>query len=135
MPNRFLKNLLISFVVVFALTVLYHQVLLGAQYNERLKAVSTVVNGQPQANFPAFLASVVLTALGYAWFVPTAAAGNRRYFVHAPLMGLATLGTFTFLAHSLVGAWDMWLTTSDLIFGLLTGVIMGAVFSFTEPKK
>lgn len=134
MPPRFLKNLVISFIVVFALTAGYHNVALGAQYGERLKAVSTIVDGKPQANFPAFLASVLLTALGYAWFVPAVGARNRQYIVHGAMMGLATLGTFTFLAHALVGGWDMWLTTSDFIFGLLTGLIMGGLFTFLEPK-
>lgn len=134
MPTKFWKHLAIAFPVVFAATVLYHRVLLGAQYSERLKAVSTVVDGQPTADFPSFALSILFTALGYAWFLPTAGAGNRRYLVHGPVMGLATLGTYTFLAHSLVAGWDMWLTISDLVFGLLTGLIMGGVFSWTERK-
>jgi uncharacterized membrane protein len=135
MPNKFLKNLAISFVVVFAATLLYHQVLLGAQYNARLKAVSTLVDGEPIAIIPALIVSILCTALGYAWFVPTAAAGNRQYLVHGALMGVATLGTYTFLARALVDGWSMWLTISDLVFGLLTGLIMGAIFLFTEGKS
>ncbi|HEV8234383.1 MAG TPA: DUF2177 family protein [Gemmatimonadaceae bacterium] len=135
MPPRFIKNFVISLVVVFALTAGYHNGLLGSQYHERLKPVSALdATGNPMADFSAFLLGIVVTALGYAWFVPVAGARNRMYPVHGAIMGLATLGTWTFFAHALVKGWDMWLTGSDFFFGLLTGLIMGGIFMFTEPK-
>ena len=135
MPPRFIKNFVISFVVVFAFTVLYHNVIFGAQYQEHLKTVTAYdASGKPAPDFMAFVLSILVTALGYAWFVPTAGARNRMYLVHGAFMGLATLGTYTFLAHALVKEWGMWLTGSDFFFGLASGLIMGAIFMFTEPK-
>lgn len=134
MPKNFIRNLVIAFVVVFVCTLLYHEVILGAQYHERLKAVSLVVDGKPVANMQGFVLSILMTALGYAFFVPVPAAAKPNYFVRGALMGMATLGTFTFLAHALVGGWGMWLTGSDFCFGLATGLIMGGVFTFTERK-
>jgi uncharacterized membrane protein len=135
MPSGFLKNFVISFVVLFVVTVVYHNVVLGAWYKVQLLNVSTVLNGEPQADFPAFLVAIVMTAIGYAWFVPTAGAGNRMYLLHGALMGMATLGTFTFFARALVGGWNLWLTGSDFFFGVLSGLIMGAVFMFTEKRR
>ena len=136
MPPKFWKHLAISFVVVFAVTLLYHQVIFGAQYAERLKGVSTMVNGTPTPRFPAFIGSIFLTALGYAWFMPLAGLSSRgQYLLHGAVMGLATLGTYTLLAHALINVWDTWLAGSDLAFGLLSGLIMGAVFMFTDKGK
>jgi uncharacterized membrane protein len=135
MPPRFIKNFVISFIVVFAFTAVYHNVLLASEYQQRLKPVAPLdASGNPAADVQGFILSIVVTALGYAWFVPAAGAGNRLYLLHGAIMGLATIGTFTFLAHALVRGWDMWLTGSDFFFGLLTGLIMGGIFMFTEPK-
>lgn|GEM_PF-2400076 len=131
---KFVKNLVITFVVLFVLTFLWHNVLLADFYTTNLGEIGRFT-GDKLTPLVSFLALAnLLSAIAFVVFVPAVAKKSADYLWYGLLMGFLTTGFFAMASHSIFSGWTGNLAFADTSYGVISGFITGWVLSMLNKK-
>lgn len=128
-PKKLWKAALVAFVLSLVGDFLWHNVAFGEYYAKKLSEV----NGNPIAlgSTVPLLALLALTSLVTTHVVLGMSKNISEAMQNGALIGLVASGAVNAVNHSFFEAWDFHLALLDTSFGLVLGVIIGAViYSF-----
>jgi uncharacterized membrane protein len=129
------KNWIVSFIGLFLMTFIWHNLILSDFYVKNLVDIGRYVNGT-FTPLMAFLAiGNILAALGFAVMIPAAAKKSSDFVLYGFVMGLAVTGAFAMFSHAIFWGWTTNLMWADLSYGILSGIIMGWILSLMNKSN
>jgi uncharacterized membrane protein len=130
MNARFLKGFIVSFVVIFISDYLWHTLLFANFYNGKMGAM--IAPGAPMLGIIILLE--VLAAAGVAWFVLGVSKNMMDSLCNGAFLGVLTIGSVNLLNHAFFQAWDLELVLIDVLWGVLTFALAGAIAFIVTSK-
>lgn len=127
MSGKFIRNWVITLVVLFVLTTLWHVVIFSAQYSVNLANIARYVDGTPTPLLPYFVLAHIVAALGFVMYIPAVSRTGGQFIWNGVVMGWVTFAFFAILSHALFAGWNGWLMTMDISFGTIAGAITGGI--------
>ena len=129
MLGRFVKQLLVVFVVLFVWSFAWHGPLFGGFYETNLSQIARYASGKVAPLMPYLALGNLLIALGFAMYVPPISKGTKEFVKNGAWMGLVTFGSFAVMSHALFAGWNSGLMLADTAYSIVAGAIGGWVLS------
>ncbi|TAK94077.1 DUF2177 family protein [Patescibacteria group bacterium] len=133
MLGKFIKNWVISSISIIVLNYIYHVPMLGSYYQIHLAAIGHKVGEMAVPRYGELTFSLILFALAFTVMIGMSKT-KGQYIVNGILAGLATYGGFAFLSRGLFENWGTWTMWSDTFFGVVCGIIVGAILMIVNKK-
>jgi uncharacterized membrane protein len=120
----YIKGAVTAFTLFIVSDMLWHTVLLGNFYTERLQ----YINGtHMDASFPfSILLFECIAALGCTYFVLRLSNNITEAVKNGAILGLMLGSAINFVNHGLILTWDSTLMLVDTGWAIVTGLLVGA---------
>lgn len=132
--SKFWKAAIVVFIFYILADFVWHGWLFADFYEMRFAAI----NGAPSPmTFPPFiLAFEVIAALVSTYFVQKTSSTMQQGMWHGGLLGFFSVSAINFVVHSLIPKWDTSMLMVDTLWGIIIGVVGGAIIMWmTNMKK
>lgn len=138
-PIRYLRALLVAFVLFVLLDAFWHGGIMAGFYNQRLTFINPAIVGTPIGFSPFILFVAAINAVALSYFILSHIEDGKPMANAAwigALLGFTVTATVNFLNHVLIPRWDIVLALVDTAWGTAAGIIGAlAVATVCAEKK
>ncbi len=134
MYSKLLRNLVVTFVVLFVFSFLWHDTLFGNFYHSNMVSIARYSNGALSPLMPYIAFGDLLAIFGFVWFLPKVSSSKSQYVWNGIIMGLVAFGSASIVSHGLFAGWGGMLMVADVAFSIALGALGGFVLSMLNSK-